>query len=124
MVGGRWVRDQLAHIVRIAPTVVKISWDEPTGTAVSLALNVAERSVHGVIFFPRSVAENPAKAICFQKDHLDEMQRLRDAGPTYPRLAIDEFAKITLMEDCGQNNEEIIRCGPDQLASGHAERPS
>lgn len=122
IVGGRWVRDQLAHIARIAPSVVKISWDEPTGTAVSLALNVAERSVHGLIFFPRWVAENPAKTICFQNDHLDEMQRLRDAGPTYPRLVIDEFAGITFMEDCGQNNEEIIRCGPDQLASGYAER--
>lgn len=122
MVGGRWVRDQHAHIVRIAPSVVKISWDEPTGTAVSLAFNVDERRVHGVIFFPRWVAENPVKTICFQNDHLEEMQRLRDAGPTYPRLVIDEFARITFIEDCGQDNEEVIRCGADQLASGYPER--
>jgi len=122
MVGGRWVRDQQAHIIRIAPSVVKISWDEPTGTDVSLAFNLTERRIHGVIFFPRWVAENPNKTICFQNDYLEEMQILRDTGPTYPRLVIDEFAQITFIEDCGQNNEEIIRCGPDQLPLGYAER--
>ena len=37
IVGGRWVRDQKVHIVRLASEVVKISWDEPTGTNVSVA---------------------------------------------------------------------------------------
>jgi phenolic acid decarboxylase len=32
MVGGRWVRNQEAHIVRLATNVVKISCDEPTDT--------------------------------------------------------------------------------------------
>lgn len=118
MVGGRWVRDQQAHIVRIAPEVVKISWDEPTGTSVSLAFNLTERRVHGVIFFPCWVAQNPGKTVCFQNDHLDEMRRLRDAGPTYPKLLIDEFASITFMEDCGLNIEEVINCGVDQLPNG------
>ena len=122
MVSGRWVRDQQVHIVRIAPCVVKISWDEPTGTSVSLAFNLTERRVHGVIFFPRWVAENPQKTICYQNDHLKEMQTFRDAGPTYPRLVVDEFAQITFIEDCGQNDEAIIRCGPDQLPPGYAER--
>lgn len=122
MVGGRWVRDQHAHIVRIAPSVVKISWDEPTGTVVSLAFNLAERRVHGVIFFPHWVVENPEKTICFQNDHLEEMQRLRDNGPTYPRLVIDEFAQISFIEDCGQNDEEVIRCPPDKLPAAYTER--
>ena len=51
MVGGRWVRDQTAHIVRLSDDVCKISWDEPTGTTVSVAVNFAERHLHGIIFF-------------------------------------------------------------------------
>lgn len=122
MVGGRWVRNQPAHIVRMAAEVVKISWDEPTGTAVSLAFNLAERRVHGVIFFPRWVANDPAKTVCFQNDHLDEMRRLRDAGPTYPKLVIDEFAQITFVEDCGENVETVIACPPAELPAGYASR--
>jgi len=122
MVGGRWVRNQQAHIVRIAADVVKISWDEPTGTSVSLAFNLDERRVHGVIFFPRWVARNPEKTVCFQNDHLDEMRRLRDAGPTYPRLVIDEFAHIAFIEDCGVDNEGVIACAPGELPAGYASR--
>jgi phenolic acid decarboxylase len=122
MVGGRWVRNQQAHIVRIAAEVVKISWDEPTGTSVSLAFNLAERRVHGVIFFPRWVAQNPERTICFQNDHLDEMRSLRDAGPTYPKLVIDEFASITLLEDCGVDDETVIACGPDEMPPDYASR--
>jgi len=59
MVGGRWVRDQIAHIVRLAVGVYKISWDEPTGTTVSVAVNVNDRKLHGVIFFPRWLANAP-----------------------------------------------------------------
>jgi phenolic acid decarboxylase len=116
IVGGRWVRDQKAHIVRLAPKVVKISWDEPTGTNVSVAFNLAERRIHGVIFFPRWVADNPERTICFQNDHIARMLSYRDAGPTYPKLVIDEFATITYMEDCGIDNEAVIQC------SAHWER--
>lgn len=122
MVGGRWVRDQKVHIVRLAPGVVKISWDEPTGTNVSVAFNLAERRIHGVIFFPRWVADDPEKTICFQNEHIPEMIRLRDIGPTYPKLVIDEFAKITLMEDCGVDNEEVIQCAANALPPGYASR--
>jgi phenolic acid decarboxylase len=122
IVGGRWVRDQKTHIVRLAPHVVKISWDEPTGTNVSVAINVAERRTHGVIFFPRWVAENPQKTICFQNEHISEMLRLRDDGPTHPKLVIDEFATITFLEDCGIDNEEIIQCAADKLPVGYASR--
>lgn len=107
MVGGRWVRDQEVHLVRLADDIVKISWDEPTGTAVSLAFMLTERKVHGAVFFPRWVADEPQKTVCFQNDFLDLMRQCRDAGPTYPRLVIDEFATITFAEDCGQNNQEV-----------------
>src|SRR5258708_18235819 len=40
MVGGRWVKDQQAFIVALwSDHIFKISWDEPTETAVSLAVN-------------------------------------------------------------------------------------
>ena len=51
MVGGRWVKGQEADIVRLADGVYKVSWDEPTGTTVSVAVNLPERLLHGVIFF-------------------------------------------------------------------------
>lgn len=122
IVGGRWVRDQKAHIVRLASSVVKISWDEPTGTCVSVAFNVNERLVHGVIFFPRWVADNPGKTVCFQNNHLEEMLKFRDEGPTYPKLVVDEFASITFIEDCGIDNDDVISCSAKQLPTGYASR--
>lgn len=122
MVGGRWVRDQIAHIVRLSPDVFKISWDEPTGTTVSVAVNLASRRLHGVIFFPAWIAADPIRTVCFQNEHLDQMRAFRDAGPTYPKLVIDEFADITYLEDCGANDETIIACAPDRLPQGYASR--
>lgn len=120
MVGGRWVRDQEAHIVRLADEVCKISWDEPTGTTVSVAVNLTERKIHGVIFFPAWVAEAPKKTVCFQNQHLDEMRAFRDAGPTYPKLVIDEFATVTFLENAGPNDETVIACAPSELPEGYA----
>ncbi|MDE1149455.1 MAG: phenolic acid decarboxylase [Azospirillaceae bacterium] len=122
MVGGRWVRDQVAHIVRLSPDVFKISWDEPTGTTVSVAFNPADRKLHGVIFFPRWVANDPGKTVCFQNQHVDQMMAYRDAGPTYPKLVIDEFAAITFQEDRGANDETVIACAPSELPEGYAAR--
>ena len=53
MVGGRWVRDQKADIVKLTDDVYKVSWTEPTGTDVSLNFMLKENKVHGVIFFPK-----------------------------------------------------------------------
>lgn len=122
MVGGRWVRNQEAHIVRIATAVVKISWDEPTGTTVSVSANFAERRLHGVIFFPRWVGEHPEKTVCYQNDHLDLMRQYRDAGPTYPHLVIDEFADVTFLEECGADDESIVAVPPGELPEGYAGR--
>lgn len=122
MVDGRWVRDQAAHIVRLAEGVCKISWDEPTGTTVSVAVNFAERQLHGVIFFPQWVAQEPKKTVCFQNDHLDLMLQYRDAGPTYPKLLIDEFAPVTFVEECGVDNQGVIACAPSELDGSYAKR--
>lgn len=124
MVGGRWVKDQEAYIRRIADEVCKISWDEPTGTVVSVAINLAERRLHGIIFFPQWIALDPGKTICFQNEYLDRMRAFRDAGPTYPKMIIDEFAPITFIENVGANNEDIINCAPPELPEGFAARKS
>ncbi|MXV44437.1 phenolic acid decarboxylase [Saccharibacter sp. 17.LH.SD] len=122
MVGGRWVRDQVAHIVRLGTDIYKISWDEPTGTTVSVAVNLADRKLHGVIFFPRWVALDPKKTVCFQNDHIDQMLAYRDAGPTYPKLVIDEFATISFLESCSPNDESVISCAASELPEGYAAR--
>lgn len=122
MVGGRWVRDQLVHLVRLGPQVYKLSWDEPTGTTVSVAINLSERRLHGVIFFPRWVAEAPQQTVCFQNQHVAEMIARRDAGPTYPKLVIDEFARISYLEQRQANDESVIACAPAELPAGYAAR--
>lgn len=122
MVGGRWVRDQFAHIVRLGEGIYKISWDEPTGTCVSIAVNLPKRKLHGVIFFPGWIAQDPKKTVCFQNDHLDAMRAYRDAGPTYPKLVIDEFATITFMERRDRDDQSVIDCPPEKLPSGYADR--
>jgi phenolic acid decarboxylase len=122
MVGGRWVKDQQAHIVRLSHEIFRISWDEPTGTCVSLVFILTTRQVHGVAFFPAWIAENPQLTVCFQNEHEDEMHRYRDAGPTYPKLVIDEFASITFQEDVGTDREDIIACPPEQLPENYASR--
>ena len=122
MVGGRWVRDQAAHIMRLSDDVYKISWDEPTGTCVSTSFNIKDKIMHGVIFFPRWVAQDPKKTVCFQNEFIARMVAYRDAGPTYPKLVIDEYAPISFMEDCGAANETVIDFPPEKLPAGYADR--
>jgi phenolic acid decarboxylase len=122
IVGGRWVTDQVAHIVNIGDHVYKISWDEPTGTTVSIAVNLSRRRLYGTIFFPRWVADDPKKTICYQNQHLDLMRRYRDKHPTYPKLVIDEAANITFLEDCGPNRNDVIDRPPSELPPGYTAR--
>lgn len=122
MVGGRWVRDQDAHIVRLSDDVFKVSWDEPTGTSVSVTFNLAERQVHGVVFFPHWIEQDPELTVCYQNEHLDKMRQYRDEGPTYPRTVMDEFAEVVFMEDVGTECEDVINCAPEELPEGYADR--
>lgn len=115
IVGNRWVKDQTTYIVRVAKAVYKISWTEPTGTDVSLIVNLEDNVFHGTIFFPRWVINNPEKTVCFQNEHIAEMEAYRDAGPAYPTEVIDEFATITFVRDCGENNESVINCPASEL---------
>jgi phenolic acid decarboxylase len=122
IVGGRWVTDQQAHIVNIGDNVYKISWDEPTGTTVSIAVNLTRRKIYGTIFFPRWIEDDPKKTICYQNENLGRMLKYRDAGPTYPKLVIDEAAQITFVEDCGPNRNDVIDRPPSELPDGYTKR--
>lgn len=122
IVGGRWVRDQKAHIVRLADGIYKVSWDEPTGTCVSLAFMLESRKTHGTAFFPHWIFQDPGKTVCYQNQHLDRIHAYRDAGPTHPKFILDEFSTITFVEDCGVDNEEVISCAPSELPPGYASR--
>ncbi|HEX2526631.1 MAG TPA: phenolic acid decarboxylase [Geminicoccus sp.] len=122
IVGGRWVKNQEAHIVRLADNVFRASWVEPTGTGVSVAVNLVERRLHGTIFFPRWVVEAPQKIVGFQNPQIDRMLAYRDAGPTYPIELVDTFAEITFVEDRARDDETVIACGPEELPAGYAAR--
>ena len=115
LVGNRWVKDQRAYIVRVGKDIYKISWTEPTGTDVSLIVNLGDKLFHGTIFFPRWVMNNPEKTVCFQNDHIPLMNQYRDTGPAYPTEVIDEFATITFIRDCGANNDDVIACAASEL---------
>lgn len=115
IVGNRWVKDQQVFIARVARDVCKISWTEPTGTDVSLIINLGDRIFHGTIFFPRWVINNPEKTVCFQNDHILLMESYRAAGPAYPTEVIDEFATITFVRDCGENDNSVINCPASDL---------
>jgi phenolic acid decarboxylase len=122
IVAGRWVTDQPAHIVNVGDHVFKISWDEPTGTTVSLAVNLARRKLYGTIFFPRWIADEPSKTVCYQNQHIDRMLSYRDAGPTYPKLVVDEAAQIMFMEDCGPDRDDIIDRASTELSPEYTAR--
>lgn len=115
IVGGRWVKDQHVLLVHLGKEIFKISWTEPTGTDVSLAFDFDAQRTHGTIYFPRWVADDPQKTVCFQNEYLAQMHSYRDQGPTYPKMLVDEFSTICLLEDVGIDNETVIACGPYDL---------
>lgn len=122
MVGGRWVKDQEVDLVQLDDDVYKVSWNEPTGTSVVVNILPSRRRLHGTIFFPQWIERDGAKTVLFQNEHLDEMRALRDAGPTYPIYVVPEFAKITLFEKVGADDDTIIAAAPGDLPAGFADR--
>ncbi|CAK7283986.1 phenolic acid decarboxylase [Streptomyces misionensis] len=122
MVGGRWVKDQEVDLVRLADDVYKVSWNEPTGTSVVVNVLPRRRVLHGTIFFPQWIEQDGGKTVLYQNDHLEEMRAYRDAGPTYPIYVVPEFARITLFEYVGENDESVVAVGPADLPRGFADR--
>ncbi|RKD92832.1 phenolic acid decarboxylase [Mangrovibacterium diazotrophicum] len=112
MVGGRWVKDQKADIVKITDGVFKVCWTEPTGTDVSLDFVPNENKLHGVIFFPKWVHEHPEITVCFQNDFIDVMEASRVKYETYPKYVVPEFGKIFYKKNEGINNEKVISEAP------------
>ncbi|TAI49568.1 phenolic acid decarboxylase [Flagellimonas allohymeniacidonis] len=110
IVAGRWVKDQHALINRIADNVFKFSWDEPTGTFVSITINLEVYILHGTVAFPKWIIDHPEKTVCFQNDHLALMRSHRDKGPTYDKTLEDNFAKLYFFRNAGKNNESVIDC--------------
>ncbi|WP_380176510.1 phenolic acid decarboxylase [Kineococcus sp. DHX-1] len=124
MVGGRWVKDQTVDLVQLDEDGFKVSWNEPTGTSVVVDVMPQRRRLHGTIFFPRWVEEDGSKTVLFQNDHLDRMRAFRDAGPTYPIHVVPEFARITLFEHVGEDNESVISVAPGDLDPEFLQRTS
>lgn len=122
MVGGRWVKDQQVRLNQFDGETYKISWTEPTGTSVSLLVNLPLRRQHGTAFFPDWVHQHPERTVGFQNQQLDQLHAYRAAGPTYPLFMVDDFAAITYVEDAGVDDETVIDRPPDQLPAGYADR--
>ncbi|SDD12652.1 phenolic acid decarboxylase [Actinokineospora iranica] len=116
---GRWVKNQRVRLARLGAEVYKISWTEPTGTTVSVDVLPGRRRLHAVIFLPRWVGEHPERVAVLQDDHVDEMAKYRDDGPTYPTTVVFESAEITFLEDCGPDDETVIAMSPAELPTGH-----
>lgn len=112
MVGGRWVRDQKADIVKLSDGVYKVSWTEPTGTDVSLNFMPKDNRLHGVIFFPKWVQEHPEITVCYQNDHIPLMEESREKYETYPKYVVPEFGDIFYSKNEGANNEKVISQAP------------
>ncbi|BBY06443.1 hypothetical protein MNVI_17610 [Mycobacterium noviomagense] len=85
-VGGRWVKDQRVDLVQLDEDSFKVSWTEPTGTCVAVNILPTKRRIHGVIFFPQWIRLHGERTVCFQNEHLDQMQAYRDEGPHVPHL--------------------------------------
>lgn len=123
-VAGRWVKGQPVQLSRLGEQVFTVSWNEPTGTCVSLVVNLADRWVHGAIFFAQWVHQDPARTALFQNEHLDEMYALRDQGPVAPLELLDEAATITFVEQCDVDDDTVIDRAPSELPEGYVDRTS
>lgn len=122
VVAGRWVKHQAVRIAHLGQHRYTVSWTEPTGSSVSLAIDLDARQLHGAIFFAQWVYADPKATVCFQNDFLDDMQRRRERGPTHPIVLVDEFARIHFVEDCGTDNEAVIAEPPSALPPGFLDR--
>ena len=123
MVAGRWVKNQKMDLVELTKDVYKTSWTEPTGTDVSINFMMADKKVHGMIFFPKWVHEHPEITVCYQNDHLDLIEESRDKYDTYPKHLVSNMGDITYSKNVGTNNENLISVAPyegltDEIRSG------
>lgn len=107
-VANRWVKNQAIYIVQIAPNIYKTAWTEPTGTNVTQIIDFNENTLHGTVYFPKWVMDDPQKTVCFQNDYLEQMKTYKLSEKTYPKFIMNEFAKITHIRQCKQNDDAVI----------------
>ncbi|MFH9001593.1 phenolic acid decarboxylase, partial [Streptomyces rimosus] len=50
------------------------------------------------------------------------MRAYRDQGPTYPIYVVPEFAKITLFEHVGADDDSVVSVAPGDLPAGWSQR--
>lgn len=55
------LKDQRVNLTSLESGAHTVSWTEPTGTSVAVMIDLAHRQVHGVIFFPRWVWDDPPR---------------------------------------------------------------
>lgn len=121
-IGGRWAKDQTVNIAFLAEGLFKVAWEEPTGTIVCLVFNLNDGVTHGTAFFPHWIADTPEETICFQNQYLKRTRDLRDRGPMYPLIPLHEYSQINAIQDCGEGNEDVISCAPDELPAHYIEQ--
>ncbi|MGW4489792.1 phenolic acid decarboxylase [Amycolatopsis sp. NPDC004368] len=119
IVAGRWVKDQEITQRALPAGIHKVFWVEPTGTVVSLDLDLAHLRVHDAIFFPRWVELHPERTSRYQNEALETMTRYRDEGPVYPLHVVEEFADICFLAERGVGDEDVIACAPRDLPAGY-----
>jgi phenolic acid decarboxylase len=122
MVADRWTTHQKLLIAALGNGTYKFVWNEPTGTTCALDINFRDRWLHGTIVFPQWIKQNPKGSVCHQNLHLPKMREQRDAGPIYPVFVDNNFAEITFMEDCGRDNDDVIKCAASELPEGYLDR--
>ena len=96
--------------------MVRANWVEPVGNVVALVINPGDRWLHGFFLMPQWIVDNPQLTVCHEDEHVDEMLKLREKGPTWPmHYAEDSFATINVLEDVGAGRNDIITCPPSEL---------
>lgn len=116
VIGDRWIKNQHVYMSLISKDICKLSWTERTGTNVSIIINLVDHYYQGTLFFPHWIIKHPEKAAHAINDTLPLIELYREAGPTYPIEIVDEFARITFVEDCGSDDETIIACPSSELS--------
>ncbi|GAB3179668.1 hypothetical protein GCM10027060_07830 [Nesterenkonia halophila] len=115
---GRWMPDvvDMSRIGAFALTEPEV------GSDVAGGMHTTAGSLHGTTFFPQWIEQDGSKTVLYQNDHLEEMRAFRDAGPTYSIFVVPEFARITLFEHVGVDDETVVSVAPGELPSGFADR--
>ncbi|CAE7257531.1 padC [Symbiodinium necroappetens] len=123
LVAGRWVTNREVCMTALGKGLVRINWQEPVGNIVTMVTSLEDRWLHSYFLMPKWITEDPMATVCHEDEHVEEMLKRREQGPTWPmHIAENAFATITFLEDVGTGRDDIIDCPPDKLPAGYASR--